>query len=95
MRIAEFQKLIHDTYAERDGKRGMPGNFMWFVEEVGELSEALRFGTRRQLEAEFADVFAWLATLANLAGVDLEKAVRKYAKGCPGCRRIPCACTEG
>lgn len=65
---------------------------MWFVEEVGELSEALRFGSKEELAAEFADCFAWLTTLANLSGIDLEQAIDKYRAGCPGCHAIPCAC---
>lgn len=68
---------------------------MWFMEEVGELASALRAGTPEERAQEFADVLAWLATLANNAGVDLEAAVQaKYGTGCPGCRQIPCACAE-
>jgi NTP pyrophosphatase (non-canonical NTP hydrolase) len=66
---------------------------MWLVEEVGELSSALRSGSKEELSAEFADVLAWLATLANVADVDLEAAIeRKYGRGCPGCGQSPCAC---
>ncbi len=43
-------------------------------------------------EHEFADALAWLASLANLAEVDLEAAVARYARGCPKCGQIPCAC---
>jgi NTP pyrophosphatase (non-canonical NTP hydrolase) len=68
---------------------------MWFMEEVGELSGALRGGSAEELSLEFADVLAWLTTLANLAGVDLERAVqRKYGSGCPGCGRQPCVCAR-
>ena len=35
---------------------------------------------RANLEEEFADVLAWLATLANITGVDLEHALRKYTE---------------
>jgi len=66
---------------------------MWFMEEVGELSAALRGGSKEEVAAEFADVLAWLATLANNAGIDLEAAVEaKYGKGCPGCGQVPCTC---
>lgn len=66
---------------------------MWFMEEVGELSGALRGGTALEQKEEFADVLAWLATLANIVGVDLEQAVQaKYGAGCPGCNKIPCVC---
>ena len=97
MTLAEFQQLIRDTFGAKDGRRGVDGTFMWFVEEVGELAAALRGGhTHEELAAEFADVLAWLATLANIAGVNLdEAAAAKYAGGCPGCRKTPCACAAG
>ena len=42
---------------------------------------------------EFADVFAWLATLASISGVDLEAAAcAKYGAGCPRCGGKPCRC---
>ena len=66
---------------------------MWFMEEVGELTRALRRDQRDELEGEFADVFAWLSTLASIAKIDLEEAVRnKYEGGCPRCEATPCAC---
>jgi NTP pyrophosphatase (non-canonical NTP hydrolase) len=92
--LAEFQRLIERLYFEKDRRRGLPGTFMWFAEEVGELAAALRDGTRREQEAEFADVLAWLSTLASLAGVELESAAQKYARGCPVCRHSPCTCLE-
>ncbi len=93
MKIAEFQKNIEDIYYARDSARGLAGTHMWFCEEVGELTRALRRNKREELEGEFADVLAWLATLASIAGVDLEEAARKkYASGCPRCVSTPCAC---
>lgn len=65
---------------------------MWFAEEVGELSRALRRRGRRHLAGEFADVLAWLVTLASMAGIDMDTASRKYALGCPRCAATPCAC---
>ena len=94
MTIDEFQKLIHDTYFERDEDRGVGGTFMWFTEEVGELATAIRRGDRENLLEEFADVFAWLVSLASITGVRMEDAVRKYAEGCPCCKKIPCDCSD-
>jgi NTP pyrophosphatase (non-canonical NTP hydrolase) len=92
--LVEIQQQIKTTFGARDAKRGVEGTFMWFMEEVGELSGALRSGDRANLGAEFADVLAWLATLANNAGIDLEAAYRaKYGTGCPGCGQTPCACS--
>ena len=97
MRIAEFQKRIEQIYYERDAARGLAGTHMWFCEEVGELTRALRRDRggdhRAELEGEFADVLAWLATLASIAGIDLEDAAaKKYARGCPRCGAAPCRC---
>jgi len=90
--LRQLQGLIRDLYGAKDGRRGVEGTFMWFMEEVGELSAELR-GNGPGLSAEFADVLAWLVTLANIAGVDLEAAVlAKYGGGCPGCHRNPCVC---
>ena len=95
MTLREFQQLIDDIYGAKDAARGTAGTFMWFTEEVGELSRALRRGRREELEAEFADVLAWLSTLASLHGVDLQAAAaRKYAGGCPRCSATPCSCSE-
>jgi NTP pyrophosphatase (non-canonical NTP hydrolase) len=93
MRIQDFQRRIEEIYFARDSARGLAGTHMWFCEEVGELTRALRRGEKRELEGEFADVLAWLATLASIAGVDLERAASgKYAAGCPRCARTPCGC---
>lgn len=78
MHISEFQKLISEKYEKRDRERGTPATFMWFIEEVGELATALAAGNEKDKEQEFADVLAWLCTLANISDVDLEKACRKY-----------------
>jgi len=79
MHISEFQQLISKKYEKRDRERGIPATFMWFIEEVGELATALAANDEQNKEEEFADVFAWLCTLANIADVDLEKACEKYA----------------
>lgn len=90
-----FQRLIEDIYYDRDAARGVPGTLLWFVEEVGELVRAIRRGERHNLEEEFGDVFAWLATLASLHGIDLEAtARRKYDRGCPRCGTAPCSCAS-
>ena len=94
MQIGEFQRKIETTYFRRDKARGTGGTFMWFVEEVGELATALRQGDRKEMLGEFADVFAWLVSLASIAGVDMEEAVKKYADGCPRCHEMPCACSD-
>ena len=78
MNIREFQSIISKKYEKRDRQRGIPATFMWFIEEVGELATALASDDQKNKEEEFADVFAWLCTLANITDVDLEKACDKY-----------------
>lgn len=92
MEIHELQATMRATYLERDRARGPDATFRWLTEEVGELARALRTGDRDNLEHEFGDVLAWLASLANLEGVDLEVAAARYANGCPRCGDSPCAC---
>jgi NTP pyrophosphatase (non-canonical NTP hydrolase) len=93
--LAEFQRLIRDMYLPKDVARGMDGTFMWLVEEIGELASALRHGTHEEKRNEFADVLAWLTTIANVVGVDLDEAVRiKYGSGCPGCGQFVCRCSD-
>ena len=93
--LADFQRLIREMYYEKDVARGVDGTFMWLMEEVGELAAALRSGTREEQELEFADVLAWLATIANVAGVDLNAAIaKKYGGGCPGCGQLVCVCPD-
>ena len=94
MHIREFQKMMQSIYFHRDSKRGVAGTFDWFVDEVKELGEALKTEDKKALENEFADVIAWLASLANVTDVDLEKAaLNKYDNKCPKCGHSPCQCT--
>jgi len=91
--LRDFQKLIHQMYFDKDVERGIDGTFMWLMEEVGELATALRSGNREEQALEFADVIAWLTTIANVAGIDLAQALQtKYGSGCPGCARLVCTC---
>ena len=78
MEIKEFQELIRRKYQKRDRERGTAATFMWFIEEVGELATALGGADDKSKAEEFADVFAWLCTLANINDIDLEEACRKY-----------------
>ena len=92
MDLDAFQRLIDATFGERDRARGVPSSIAWLAEEVGELAQAVRKGTHEQQVHEFADVLAWLTSLANQVGVDLDEAAERYADGCPRCASIPCAC---
>lgn len=90
--LTELQDVIERTFGSRDRERGVPSSVAWLAEEVGELAQAVRKGTRVQQEHEFADVLAWVASLANQMDIDLAAAVERYAAGCPRCAAIPCGC---
>ena len=91
--LRDLQRMIRDIYGAKDEARGDAVTFLWLTEEFGELATALRSGTHEELALEMADVLAWLATLANIRGIDLEAAVRtKYGDDCPGCHAAPCVC---
>jgi NTP pyrophosphatase (non-canonical NTP hydrolase) len=95
MDLKQFQSDIARTFGPKDAARGAAGTFMYFVEEVGELAEALREPGTHDLEGEFADCLAWLASLAHLAGVDLAAAAqKKYGGVCATCGRSPCVCAS-
>ena len=93
MHIHEFQKMMRQLYFERDSERGTEGTSDWLVDEVEELREALKEGDTKAIEEEFADVLAWLASLANVVNINLEKvALSKYDNKCPKCGLSPCEC---
>jgi NTP pyrophosphatase (non-canonical NTP hydrolase) len=93
--VADFQQLIRRMYLEKDLARGVEGTFMWLMEEIGELATALRNGSHEERVGEFADVLAWLTTIANVVGVDLSEALmQKYGSGCPGCSQFVCMCPD-
>jgi len=94
MRIREFQEMMRRVYFHRDSERGAKGTYEWLLEEVGELGEAMKEGDTRALEDEFADVLAWLASLANILNVNLEEAaIKKYNNRCPKCQKARCECS--
>jgi NTP pyrophosphatase (non-canonical NTP hydrolase) len=94
MHIREFQKMMKRVYFHRDSERGVKGTYDWLADELGELGEALKGKDKEAVEKEFADVIAWLASLANVTGIDLESAaINKYNGKCPKCQHSPCQCT--
>ena len=93
MHIHEFQTMMKNLYFHRDSNRGLKGTYKWFLDEVGELGEAIEEKDVEAAEREFADVIAWLASLANIIGINLEKAtLKKYMGRCPKCKKAPCQC---
>jgi len=75
--IKYAQELMRKYYFERDSKRGLYATFTWFVEEIGELAEAILSGEKESIMEEVADVLAWLLSLANILGIDVEEAFKK------------------
>ncbi|MFQ5977921.1 MAG: MazG nucleotide pyrophosphohydrolase domain-containing protein [Candidatus Heimdallarchaeota archaeon] len=95
MKITEFQNLMQDLYLKRDRARGIEKTMLWLVSEMGELAEAIRLENSQKIAEEAADVLAWLCSIANLTGIDLEKAIfEKYPGKCRRCYFNPCQCKE-
>ena len=92
MNLRELQDLMEQQYGRRDAERGVPATIAWLTKELGELAQATRKGTLEQQEHEVGDVLAWLASLANQPGVDLDKAASRFKQGCPKCGSSPCVC---
>ncbi|MDR0870904.1 MAG: nucleotide pyrophosphohydrolase [Planctomycetaceae bacterium] len=91
----DFQDLIRKMYYEKDARRGAEATFLWLAEEFGELAAAIRSGGVANRREEFADVLAWLTTLANILDIDLTESVKeKYGSGCPGCGKFVCVCPD-
>lgn len=95
MHIQEFQNMMRRIYFHRDSQRGTIGTYNWLVDEVKELEEAIKSQDKKAMKNEFADVLAWLASLANVVSIDLEEAaLLKYNGRCPKCRKSPCQCPD-
>ena len=101
MHIKDFQLLMKDLYLIKDERRGVDKTFIWLVEEVGELASLLKQAAKNtdtdleSISSEMADILAWLCSLANIIGIDLEKALlTKYPLKCSKCGQNPCICTE-
>ncbi len=78
MQLSDAQKLMNDLYGEADRERGIASTVAWLCEEVGELAQAVRKGTREQQLHELGDVLAWVTSLANQLGLSLEEAMQRY-----------------
>ena len=99
MRIKEFQDLMYTLYYQNDNKRGIYRTTIWLGEEIGELMSELKKSEEKfkkaQIAEEMADVYAWIASLANLLDIDLESAIKKkYNHRCPRCSQNPYICEK-
>jgi NTP pyrophosphatase (non-canonical NTP hydrolase) len=92
MELGQLQELMARTYGEQDAERGVPATVAWLAEELGELAQAVRKGSKEEQLHEFSDVLAWLASLANQLDISLDAAAQRYADGCPKCAATPCRC---
>lgn len=92
MELEVFQRLMKETYGERDRSRGISSSVAHLIEEVGELARAIRKGSRDEQVHELGDVLAWVASLAAQLDVSLDEAARRYEDGCPRCGDSPCVC---
>ena len=94
MDLATLQDLMDRTYGEHDRARGPAATIAWLTEELGELAQAVRKGSRQDQVHELGDVLAWLASLANQLGISLDEGAARFASGCPKCHAMPCTCSS-
>lgn len=88
-----MQKVIAETYLERDLKRGVEKTLLWMITEAGEVVDAFLKNDSEQIRYEVSDLLAWMLSFCNLVRIDLEEEfVRRYGRGCPQCMRRPCTC---
>ena len=92
MELADLQAVIEATFGAQDRARGLPSSVAWLTEEVGELAQAIRKGTRDEQVHELGDVIAWVTSIANQLGITLDEALERYRTGCPRCGASPCSC---
>lgn len=92
METTDLQAVIEATFGAQDRERGLPSSVAWLTEEVGELAQAIRKGTRDEQVHELGDVIAWVTSIANQLGISLDEALERYRTGCPRCGASPCAC---
>lgn len=83
MQLDEVQALMEELYGEADRERGMPATVAWLCEELGELAQAARKGSKEQQLHELGDVLAWLASLANQLDLSLDDAMARYRENPP------------
>lgn len=95
MELSDFQGRIAAVYGTADRERGVAATVAWLAEELGELAQAARKGTRAEQVHELGDVLAWVASLAGQLGINLDEAVARYGDGCPVCAATPCECGAG
>ena len=92
MDLDELQQLMERLYGDADRQRGVAPTVAWLCEELGELAQAVRKGTRQEQLHELGDVLAWLVSLGSQLGLSMEDAAARYAAGCPVCGSLPCSC---
>ena len=83
MDLNELQNLMENLYGEDDRDRGLPSTVAWLCEEVGELAQAVRKGSKEEQLHELADVLAWLASIANQLDLSLGTAMERYVMNPP------------
>ena len=83
MELNELQDLMENLYGQEDRSRGLPSTVAWLCEEVGELAQAVRKGSREDQLHELADVLAWLASLSNQLDLSLDIAMQRYVENPP------------
>ena len=74
MDLAELQTLMDVLYGEADRARGVPATVAWLCEELGELAQAVRKGTREQQVVPFDTFVAMIRRLRDERSLETPEA---------------------
>jgi NTP pyrophosphatase (non-canonical NTP hydrolase) len=93
--LTGWLNLFCRIYGNVNRVAGRDKVWLHLLEELGEVSKAFRFGGRKALEEELADVFAWFFSLCDCLKIGLDCAVSRTFPGrCDACRQKQCACPK-
>ena len=91
--LAKWQRLFERIYGNVNKVAGREKIWLHLLEEIGDVSKAQRRKRMKTIKEELADVFAWLCSLSNLLGIDLDEIVSKtYPGKCDVCKKTTCIC---
>lgn len=100
--LGQWSTHLNGLYGEKNRQRGIENVINRLFKEVSELL-SLQMGISRATDSlgkieedfalELADTLAWTIAVANLLGIDIEKAtLDRFGQGCWNCHQNPCIC---
>jgi len=104
--LTDWSRHLEALYGARNRENGIQNVMNRLFKEISEifsLTMDIPFikpdGTLDEIEREFAlelaDTLSWAIAVANMVGVDIEKAVLdRFGDKCWNCKKNPCECSH-